>query len=68
MSAGSTKLQYALQNLRLRWEEAQQMWNDMVRVEFDNKHIKPMETQVSSTVRAMDKIAEITAKMKQECS
>ncbi|HEV3122595.1 MAG TPA: hypothetical protein VGY53_11860 [Isosphaeraceae bacterium] len=68
MSGGSTKLQYALQNLRMRWEEAQEMWNDSVRVDFDNKHLKPLETQVSATVRAMEKIGEIMAKMKQECS
>ena len=68
MSAGSTKLQYALKNLRLRWEETQEMWNDAVRVEFETRHLHPMETQVGATVRAMDKIYEIMQKMKQECS
>jgi hypothetical protein len=68
MSAGSTKLQYALKNLRLRWEETQEMWSDAVRVDFETRHLHPVETQVSATVRAMEKIDEIMLKMKQECS
>jgi hypothetical protein len=68
MGAGSTKLQYALKTLRQRWEEAKEGWSDQVRDEFDDKHLKPMETQVAATMRGMDHIAEVMTKMKQECS
>jgi hypothetical protein len=68
MSVGSTKLQYSLKNLRKHWEEAQEGWADQVRQDFDDRHLKPMETQVSATMRSMDKLAEVMAKMRQECS
>jgi hypothetical protein len=68
VSVGSTKLQYALKNLRKHWEEARESWSDQVRETFDEKHLRPMETQVAATVRGMDKLAEMMNKMRQECS
>jgi hypothetical protein len=67
MSGGSTKLQYALKNLRKHWEMARESWSDQVCEDFDDKHLKPMETQVNATMRGMDKIAEVMNRMKQEC-
>ncbi len=68
MSAGSTSLQYALKNLRQHWEEAKESWQDQVRHDFERNHLQPMESQVAGAVRAMDRLAEVTAKMRRECS
>ena len=68
MNIGSTKLQYALKNLRKHWEEARESWSDQVGQDFDDKHLRPLETQVSATMRGMDKLSEVITKMKQECS
>jgi hypothetical protein len=68
MSTGSTKLQYGLKNLRARWEETKESWSDQVSEEFDRKHLNPMETQVSATIRAMEKLGEIIAKVRRDCS
>ncbi len=68
MSAGSTTLQYALKNLRQHWEAAKEGWQDQVRHDFERNHIQPLEAQVSGAIRAMDRLAEVTAKMRRECS
>jgi hypothetical protein len=68
MAVGSTKLQYALKNLRKHWEEAQEGWSDQVREDFDDKHMKPMESQVSAAMRSMDRLGEVLAKMRKDCS
>lgn len=68
MSEGSTKLQYALKSLRLKWDETKETWTDQVRQDFERKHLAPLDTQVSSTIRAMDHIAEIIGKMRRDCS
>jgi len=68
MSEGSTKLQYALKSLRARWEETKEGWSDQVRDDFERKHLSPMETQVSATIRGMDKLGEIIAKVRRDCS
>ncbi|HEV3167004.1 MAG TPA: hypothetical protein VGZ22_23545 [Isosphaeraceae bacterium] len=68
MSAGANKLQYALKTLKTHWEETKEGWTDQVRDNFEEKHLRPMETQVSATVRGMDQLAEVIAKVKQELS
>jgi hypothetical protein len=68
MSVGSTKLQYALKNLRKHWEEARESWSDQVGQDFDDKHLRPMETQVAAAMRGMDRLGEVMGKMRKECS
>lgn len=68
MSAGSTKLQYALKTLKAHWEETKDGWADEVRQNFEDKHLIPMESQVAATMRGMDKLGEIMARVRQDCS
>lgn len=67
MSAGMTKLQYSLKTLRAHWEEARIHWQDQVGQDFEDRHLRPMETQVDGALRAMDKLAEVMMKMKRDC-
>jgi len=68
MSEGSTKLGYAIKTLRIRWEEAKEGWQDSVREDFEKHHLIPLEKQAASTALGMDKLAEVLAKARQECS
>jgi hypothetical protein len=68
MSEGATKLQYALKNLRARWEDTQDGWSDQVRQTFEDKHLRPLETQVTATIRGMEKLSEVMMKVRQDCS
>jgi len=65
---GSTKLTYAIKNLRKHWEIAKVQWLDQVAKDFESDHIFPLETRVNAVSRGMDKLAEVTAKVKRDCS
>jgi hypothetical protein len=64
---GSTKLTYAIKNLRKHWELARTHWQDQVAKDFESNHLAPLETRVNAVVRGMDKLAEVTAKVKRDC-
>jgi len=65
---GSTKLTYAIKNLRKHWELAKTQWLDQVAKDFEANHIFPLETRVNAVSRGMDKLGEVTAKVKRDCS
>jgi hypothetical protein len=64
---GSTKLTYAIKNLRKHWELARVHWQDQVAKDFESNHLGPLETRVNAVIRGMDKLAEVTAKVKRDC-
>ncbi len=68
LDTGWTELNAALKTLRLRWDEVQTTWDDPVRQEFEEQRWAPLEQQVVSTLRAMDRLRPILAKAQQECS
>ena len=51
---GSTKLTYAIKNLRKHWEIAKAHWQDQV-ADFEANHLFPLETRVNAVIRGMDK-------------
>ena len=65
---GSTKLTYAIKNLRKHWELAKTQWLDQVAQDFEQNHIFPLETRVNAVSRGMDKLGEVTAKVKRDCA
>ncbi len=65
---GSNKLTYAIKNLRKHWEIAKEHWQDQVQRDFEQNHLFPLETRVNATIRSMDKLAEVTAKVRRDCS
>ena len=65
---GSTKLTYAIKNLRKHWELAKTQWLDQVAQDFEQTHMFPLETRVNAVARGMDKLGEVTAKVKRDCA
>jgi hypothetical protein len=65
---GSTKLTYAIKNLRKHWERARTQWQDQVAKDFEANHLFPLETRVNAVIRGMDKLSEISTKVKRDCS
>ena len=65
---GSTKLTYAIKNLRKHWELAKTQWLDQVAQDFEQTHMFPLETRCNAVARGMDKLGEVTAKVKRDCA
>lgn len=67
-SSGSNKLHYAMKSLLEHWEETGTQWRDQVRQEFEEEHVEPLESQVTNTMRAMSKLADVLSKVRRDCS
>ncbi len=67
LEAASGKLEYILKNLLLHWEETKARWNDPVARAFEEDHLGPLEQQVQSTRRAVDRLALTLNQAYREC-
>ena len=52
---GSTKLTYAIKNLRKHWEHARVHWQDQVAKDFESNHLFPLETRANAVAKANEK-------------
>jgi hypothetical protein len=57
----------ALKDLRILWEETKAVWNDPVRDSFEEHQWIPLETSVLAGIRAMNQLAPIMEKLRQDC-
>lgn len=67
LTTGTMDLNAALKTLRLRWDDATLVWNDRVRHEFEEQVWQPLTERVVATLRAMDRLAPVLIKMRQDC-
>ena len=65
---GTTKLQHAVKTLRQTWEATEDDWRDSIRAEFEANRIDPMAAQAALTMRAMDTLADLFARIYRDCS
>jgi hypothetical protein len=68
LDMGRNRLFKEFEVLRLRWEQAQLTWQDVVRAEFTDEHWKPLDSCVLTTLGAMDRLAPILNQVRQECA
>ena len=51
-----------------RWEETRIVWNDSVLAEFAKDHLEPIEPAVLTTLGAIDRLAQVLIRLRQECN
>ncbi len=68
LDMGRNRLFKEFETLRLRWEEAQLTWQDVVRQEFTDQHWKPLDLAVLTALGAMDRLAPILVQVRQDCA
>jgi hypothetical protein len=61
------QLHSSYKDLKPHWEDVQDCWSDVVQRDFDKTYLEPLDEQVQTTLRAMDRLAEVMARMQQEC-
>jgi hypothetical protein len=67
LSTGRTKLQAALKDLRIKFDRSQDAWDDAARDRFQSTHLEPLEPAVRSALAAMEKMADLLARARNEC-
>jgi hypothetical protein len=68
VNAGRTKLYNSFKNFRVHWEAIQSVWNDAARHEFEESFFEPLERQLHTTLRAIDRLDTALMRFKNDCS
>lgn len=70
MSLTTTSISLAdgLKTAGTLWEEARAGWDDPVSQAFEANYWLPLKTQVESALSALDRLAPILARAREECS
>jgi len=68
VGAGVSKLRQSIKDLRAHWDDSEGGWRDAIRAEFEEKRINPLESQATQTLRAMQEICDVLARIYRECS
>ena len=67
MSAGAARLKHALKSVREHWDVTKEHWADNVSRDFEKNHLMPLDQQVNTTLRGMDKISDVMSKVRSAC-
>ena len=67
MSTGSARLNHAVKTLRERWDDTQENWHDVVEHKFTEDVREPLEQRVKAALSAIDRLALVIARSKQDC-
>lgn len=67
LSIGRTKLQVALKNLKIKWEDVRRDWTDSVAVRFGEEYVAPIEPKLLATVQGIDQLLQVLIQAEQEC-
>ena len=68
MATAKAQLTKATKLLVLKWDNANDHWNDPVSRSMEKKHINPLQDSVRSSMIAMETMGELIARAQQECS
>jgi hypothetical protein len=61
------RLMHASRKMWLIWEQTQQQWNDQVMRDFERRHLEHYQPEVTTAVKAIERLAEILARAEFEC-
>jgi hypothetical protein len=68
LDVGRYRIMTAHKTLLERWEETRLVWQDSVRAEFDRDHLEPLAPMLATTLGAIDQLAQVLGRLRQECS
>jgi hypothetical protein len=68
LDQGWTELSVALKDLKKRWGEIKEGWDDPVSRDFEERTWTPIELETTAVLRAMDRLAPVLQRAQRECS
>jgi hypothetical protein len=66
VSTGASQLNMAMKNLKAQWENIKPDWQDAVQQEFEENHYKPLHERVQLTLREMERLDQVFAKLRRD--
>ena len=68
LDVGRYRLLSAHKSLLERWEETRLVWQDQVRGQFAKEHLELLTPPILTTLGAIDQLAQVLGRIRQECS
>jgi hypothetical protein len=68
MSAGHARLKHAMKTLNEHWDFTKDYWADQNALDFEKNHLIPVQGQVESALRGIEKLSEVLQKIRADCS
>jgi len=67
VATAKVKLNAAARDLKIKWSEVSQKWNDPASRAFEKNHLRIFEQQIRSALNALDSMRETMSAMEREC-
>ena len=67
VATAKVKLTSATRDLRIKWAEATQKWNDHASRSIEKDHLESFEARVRSAINALDTMQDVLRIMHREC-
>jgi hypothetical protein len=68
LNTGAIRLTRSAKKLRERWLDAKEHWNDQNSRDFAENHLEPLTPEITLTLAAVQRLAEVLAQAERECS
>ncbi|MAJ46569.1 MAG: hypothetical protein CBC35_04600 [Planctomycetes bacterium TMED75] len=68
VSTAKVKLTSVIRDLRVRWDQATDHWNDSASAAFEKEVITPFEIEVRSSIKAMETMSEVMISLRKDCA
>lgn len=68
VASGHGQLNDAMKLLRRQWEQSRAQWKDAAASDFEKEYWNTLEGSVKSTMSALDRLAEVLAAVRRDCS
>ncbi len=68
ITSDRARLYNLFKDLRVRWEQVQDQWNDPVRRDFEENHWVELETRVHAALQAMERLAQVLVQVRHDCT
>ena len=67
IESSRTRLQQSIKDLMLKWEKANDFWDDKVSRDFEETVLNPLEPKIRMTMEAMEEMSVLLQRLKREC-
>jgi hypothetical protein len=67
LASAGAKMNLAMKSLRSHWATTHAQWNDATSSAFEKNHLAALEPQISATLGAAGRLAEVLQRAMQEC-
>jgi hypothetical protein len=68
LNTGAIRLTRAAKKLRDQWLATQEHWSDQNQRDFERNHLNPIAPEITLTLAAVQRLAEVLEQAERECS